>query len=89
MPISDNTIPGHSYYQDKSRQLYYIKSKEDCKDQDSINLVPHLTLDTIWESDKTQGNTTNKRTKRSAFPIRLSQAYNKQTRQYIKDTRAK
>ena len=32
----------------------YNKSKEDGKYQEMINQVPHLTQDTIWESDKTQ-----------------------------------
>ena len=32
------------------------------------NQVPHLTQDTIWESDKTQENTTHKRAKRPAIP---------------------
>ena len=31
------------------------------------NQVPHLTQDTVWESDKTQLNLTYKRAKRSAF----------------------
>ena len=29
-----------------------IESKEEGKEQDAINQAPHLTWDTIWESDK-------------------------------------
>ena len=29
-----------------------VKSKKDCKDQESYNQVPHLTQDTTWKSDK-------------------------------------
>ena len=31
------------------------------------NQIPHLTNDTIWESEKTQENITHKRAKKTAF----------------------
>ena len=40
------------------------KSQKVGKDQEWIQQVPHLTQDTVWESDK---NITYKRTKRSTF----------------------
>ena len=53
----------------KYRGKYLPKIKED-KDQESIKssiYIPHLTRNTIWESDKTQGHITHKRAKRSAL----------------------
>ena len=44
-----------------------FKSKEEGKDQESIQSNTHLTQDTVWESDKTQENITYKRAK-SSFP---------------------
>ena len=46
------------------------------------NQLPHLTQDTIWESDKTQENVTYKRAKDQPFPNRWPQGCKEQTRQY-------
>ena len=35
------------------------RSKEEGKDQESINKVSHLTQDTVWESDKKQKKTSH------------------------------
>ena len=54
--ISQN-IPNNALYQ----------SEEECKDQESINQVPHLNQDIEWESDKKQENITHRRGKRSSL----------------------
>ena len=38
----------------------WIKVEKKANIKNRYNEVPHLTLDTIWESDKTQENVTNK-----------------------------
>ena len=46
-----------------------IKLKQAAKLRNRYNQEPQLTRDTIWESDKTQENTTHKGAKRSTiFP---------------------
>ena len=60
------------HYQN-SKYMYVVGvavSKEEGKDQESINQVAHLAGETIWESDKTQGNITHKRVKWSAISMR-------------------
>ena len=54
--ISQN-VPNNALYQ----------SEEECKDQESINQVPHLNQDIEWESDKKQENITHRRGKRSSL----------------------
>ena len=50
------------------------------------NQVPHLTQDTIWESDKnTRKHHTHKMQEVSPFPVGDLKASKKQTRQYDKD----
>ena len=43
-----------------------IKSKEEGKCQESTQLVPHLTQNTLWEGDKKQENDTYRSALRSA-----------------------
>ena len=60
--------------------LYYnnqVLRNEEGKLQESIQLVPQLTQDTVWESDNTQENITYKIAKRSKVKLsklRLSYA---------------
>ena len=49
-----------------------------------LNQVPYLTLNTIWESDKTQECTKCKRAKRSALSQQVSTRLKIQTRQTTK-----
>ena len=42
------------------RLIHGIKVKKVAKIRNWYNQVPHLAQDTIWESDKTQLNITNK-----------------------------
>ena len=44
-----------------------LQSKENDKDQESINQLQHMTQDTTWESDKTQENITYKNANRLAL----------------------
>ena len=44
-----------------------IKLRKKAKIRNRQNKPPHLTQDTVWESDKTQENITYKRAKRSAL----------------------
>ena len=45
--------------------MIYFKAREKAKFRHRYNQIPHLTKDTIWESDKTQENITYKRDKRA------------------------
>ena len=42
-----------------------MKVKKKAKDRNRYNQGPHLTRDTIWGSDKTHGNISHKRAKRT------------------------
>ena len=54
-----------------------IKLRKMAKIRNRNNQIPHMTQDTIWESDKTQEHITYKRAKRSApfqqAPTRLQE----------------
>ena len=62
-----------------------FKSKEEIKDQESINQLQHLTQATIWESDKTQEIHQTQEPRGQPFSSRWLQGCKEQTRQYDKD----
>ena len=76
MHYSDDTISNkdvawaldqmHAFFKN-GLYFYIIKVKRKAKIKNRYNQVPHLILDTIWESDNTQENVTHKRAKRSAL----------------------
>ena len=49
-----------------------LKVRKRAKIRNPYNQIPHLTQNTIWESDKTQENITYKRAKRSALPQQVT-----------------
>ena len=51
----------------KSHGTPEINVRKKAKIRNRYNQVPHLTPDTLWESDKTQENITCRRAKRSAL----------------------
>ena len=53
----ENSIPSQTQF----------NSKKVAKIRNQYNKLLHLTQDTIWDSEKTQGNITHKRDKRSAL----------------------
>ena len=91
--IYDRQLNGGEFNSDEIReitsilhvQLFIIpgESKDEGKDQKTIHQVAHLTQDTIWESDKTQGKIAYKTSKRSAlFQVTtIMQGTNKTVRQ--------
>ena len=75
-----------------------FQSKYGCKDQESINQVPHLTQDTNWKMTNSQLNTTNESQEVSPFPAgdhkahinRRAQRHSKhKTEKNIKDPQKK
>ena len=46
-----------------------LKEREVARIRNRYNQVPHLNQDTIWDSDKTQLNITNKSQEVSPFPV--------------------
>ena len=46
---------------------YWLKVRNKAKIKNRYNQIPHLTQDTIWESEKTQENITYKEAKRSVL----------------------
>ena len=75
--INDRQLNDGEFNSDEIREITSIlnvklfkilgESKEEGKYQESIHQVPHLTQDTIWESDKTQENIAYNRAKRSVL----------------------
>ena len=56
-----------SFISEQDTFLLRIKVRKKAKIRNRYNDIPHLTQDTIWESDKTQENITYKRAKRPAL----------------------
>ena len=54
--------------QDKTKLFVKYQSKSGCKDQESINQVPHLTQDTNWKVTNSQLDTTEESQEVSPFP---------------------
>ena len=63
-------------FEGEQRQYWGIenirKVRKKAKTRNRYNQVPHLTQDTVWESDKNTGNITYKRAKRSALSQQLT-----------------
>ena len=59
--------------EDKFRCIFLgalrVKVRKAAKVRNRYNQVPHLTQDTVWESDKTQLNMTNKSKEVSPFSV--------------------
>ena len=64
--------------------LYGIKVKKEAKIRKGYNQVPHLTQDTIWDSNKNTVNITNKSQEVSPFPAGDHKGSNEQTRKHEK-----
>ena len=66
--LTPQTNPRHHEVESQNNYIYIKKSKEkETKIRNRYNQIIHPVRDTIWESDKTQGDITHKRAKRSVF----------------------
>ena len=61
-------LPQKSLFRLKSERCQPNKSKQGCKDKESINQVPHLTLDTNEKVTNSQLDTTDESQEVSPFP---------------------